>query len=340
MSCVKCPDVASLPANIIIFTAGRIYFANVRPGCVYVCQCDAGRPDRSLLTKTAQELITNTRVNALGEVEIIRVPSLDATSTIYLQIWDNKGRLKVSSINITRLGKSLDPVGLRIQQPVFRDTKLNETSLRVLSVPLEVDGRKMAVLQVGTNRSIVDILQQILVTVLGISMVIFITLAGLAGWLSTGQVLAPLEKVTEAALNITNADDLSRRIPNPGKDKNEIGVLIDAFNQTLDRLEYLFNKQKRFMADVSHELRTPLTVIKGNVGLLRMMKEPDEESLKSIETEVDRLTRMVGDLLLLAQAEAGKLELNLQPVELDTVLLEVFQQVEDTCWESDLNETH
>ena len=70
-------------------------------------------------------------------------------------------------------------------------------------------------------------------------------------------------------MNITNADDLSRRIPNPGKDKNEIGVLIDAFNQTLDRLEFLFNRQKRFMADVSHELRTPLTVIKGNVGLIK-----------------------------------------------------------------------
>jgi signal transduction histidine kinase len=161
---------------------------------------------------------------------------------------------------------------------------------------------------------------------MGIVMIISVTLAGLAGWLETGQVLTPLEKVTLAAMNITNADDLSRRIPNPGKDKNEIGLLIDAFNQTLDRLEYLFNRQKRFMADVSHELRTPLTVIKGNVGLLRMMKEPDEESLASIETEVDRLTRMVGDLLLLAQAEAGKLELNLQPVELDTVLLEVLQQ--------------
>ena len=147
-------------------------------------------------------------------------------------------------------------------------------------------------------------------TVLGIAMAIFSYPGRIGGLVEYGQALTPLEKVTDAALNITNADDLSRRIPNPGKDKNEIGVLIDAFNQTLDRLEYLFNKQKRFMADVSHELRTPLTVIKGNVGLLRMMKKPDEESLKSIETEVDRLTRMVGDLLLLAQAEAGKLELN------------------------------
>ncbi len=281
--------------------------------------------DKSL-TNTAQELISNTRVNAQGEVEIIRVPSLDATSTIYLQIWDNDSRLKVSSINITRLAKSLDPIGLRVQQPVFHDTKLNNASLRVLSVPLEVDGRKMAVLQVGTNRGIVDVLQNILITVLGIVMVISISLAGLFGWLSTGQVLVPLEKVTLAALSITNADDLSRRIPYSRKSKNEIGVLIEAFNQTLDRLEYLFNRQKRFMADVSHELRTPLTVIKGNVGLLRMMKKPDEESLQSIETEVDRLTRMVGDLLLLAQAEAGKLELDLKPIELDTILLEVLQQ--------------
>jgi heavy metal sensor kinase len=279
------------------------------------------------LTNTAQELITNTRMNSMDEIEISRIPSLDATSTIYLQIWDSKSRLKISSANISRLGKSLDTEGLKVLQPIFRDTRLNETSLRVLSVPLEVDGRKMAVLQVGTNRGIVDLLQRILISVLGIVMVISVTLAGLAGWLGTGQVLTPLEKVTLAAMNITNADDLSRRIPNQGKDKNEIGVLIDAFNQTLDRLEYLFNRQKRFMADVSHELRTPLTVIKGNVGLLRMMKEPDEESLSSIETEVDRLTRMVGDLLLLAQAEAGKLELNLQPVELDTVFLEVLQQV-------------
>jgi len=278
------------------------------------------------LTNTAQELISNTRVNDQGEVEIIRIPSLDVTSTIYLQIWDTKGQLKVSSVNISRLGKSLDPIGLRIQQPIFEDTKLNNASLRVLSVPLVIDGRKMAVLQVGTNRGIVDILQNILVSALAIAMLISVTLAGLAGWLSTGQVMGPLEKVTKAAMNITNADDLSRRIPNPGEEKNEIGVLIDAFNQTLDRLEYLFNRQKRFMADVSHELRTPLTVIKGNVGLLRMMKEPDEESLTSIETEVDRLTRLVGDLLLLAQAEAGKLEMSLETVELDTLVMEVLQQ--------------
>jgi signal transduction histidine kinase len=85
--------------------------------------------------------------------------------------------------------------------------------------------------------------------------------------------------------------------------------------------------QRRFLADVSHELRTPLTVIKGNVGLMRMMNAFDEESLRSIESEVDRLTRLVKDLLLMTQAETGKLPLMLETVELDVLLFEVFEQM-------------
>ena len=133
--------------------------------------------------------------------------------------------------------------------------------------------------------------------------------------------------MTEAATQISRAEDLSRRIPYSGPKGDEVGQLIQAFNQTLNRLEQLFTSQRRFMADVSHELRTPLTVIKGNVGLMRHMSVVDNESLSSIEAEVDRLTRMVGDLLLLAQAESGKIPLDLQPVEVDTILLEVFQQM-------------
>ncbi len=108
---------------------------------------------------------------------------------------------------------------------------------------------------------------------------------------------------------------------------DEIGEFINAFNQTLGRLEKLFSAQRRFMADVSHELRTPLTVINGNVGLMRRMRQVDEESLASIEDEVERLTRLVGDLLLLAQAESGKIPLDIKPVELDALLLEVYQQL-------------
>jgi signal transduction histidine kinase len=68
-------------------------------------------------------------------------------------------------------------------------------------------------------------------------------------------------------------------------------------------------------------------VIKGNVSLMRHTKEMDAESLDTIEDEADRLTRMVGDLLLEAQAESGKLPLHFAPLELDTLLLEVFKEM-------------
>jgi signal transduction histidine kinase len=74
-------------------------------------------------------------------------------------------------------------------------------------------------------------------------------------------------------------------------------------------------------------LRTPLTVIKGNADLMRKMGSVDEESLSGIEDETDRLTRLVGNLLLETQAESGKLPLHFAPLELDTLLLEVFKQM-------------
>jgi signal transduction histidine kinase len=112
-----------------------------------------------------------------------------------------------------------------------------------------------------------------------------------------------------------------------GNESEEVAQLITAFNETLSRLEGLFTSQRRFIADVSHELRTPLTVIKGEVSLMRRIGQVDEESLTSVEGEVDRLTRLVGDLLILAQAESGRLPMDMRPVELDTILLEVFQQM-------------
>ena len=151
-------------------------------------------------------------------------------------------------------------------------------------------------------------------------------LAASVSWFSIRQALSPLATVTLTAEQITHADDLSRRIPYVASSKDEIGTLIRAFNRTLERLENLFTSQQRFLADVSHELRTPLTVIKGNADLIRKFG-PDEESLDTIKDETDRLTRMVGDLLLLAQAESGKLPLTKSSVSLEELLIDVFQQM-------------
>jgi signal transduction histidine kinase len=198
--------------------------------------------------------------------------------------------------------------------------------LRVLTVPLLVRGTIVAVLQVGTSLAVVDTTRGDMISIMGGVALVAIILAAVGSWVVLGRALSPLESITETVDQINRADDLSRRIPYQAQTNDEIGDLVESFNQTLERLESLFTSQQRFLADVSHELRTPLTVIKGNVDLMRRMKEIDEESLTSIDQEAGRLTRLVGGLLLLAQAESGKLTLNLRPVELDTLLTEVFQE--------------
>jgi two-component system OmpR family sensor kinase len=199
--------------------------------------------------------------------------------------------------------------------------------LRVLNVPLVAGDRPIGTLQVAGSLTMVDNTRQSLVQMIILIALATILFAATISWFLTGQALSPLVSATESALRISGADDLSQRLPQHGTGNDELGRLVTAFNDTLGRLEQLFLSQQRFLADVSHELRTPLTVIKGNVDLMRRMNQMDAESLDNIEDEADRLTRLVGDLLLEAQAESGKLPLHFAPVELDTLLLEVFKEM-------------
>jgi signal transduction histidine kinase len=151
--------------------------------------------------------------------------------------------------------------------------------------------------------------------------------AGMASLLSNQYVLRPLTDIAQIAQQITTTDDFSQRIPVRGQTDDIVDELTINFNKTLDRLEGLIDMERRFMAYVSHELRTPLTVIKGNVGLMRITKTVDQESLNSIETEVDRLTRLVTDLLLIEQTEMGDSKLLREPIEIDDLLMEVFTEL-------------
>jgi two-component system OmpR family sensor kinase len=277
------------------------------------------------LSQSADHLVGQLRVYASGQFDPRSISSIQLTENLVFQIWGNDNKLQLT--RPPGMQTPLDEPGRRAGKPIFRSTMNTLIHLRVLSVPLKTERGPVGVLQVAQNLAIIDITQQTLASVLILLAILVMALSGLAAWLVTGQALAPLATVTQVATQITRADDLSRRIPVTSRRDDEVGQLILAFNQTLERLENLFNTQRRFMADVSHELRTPLTVIKGNVGLMRKFGEMDEESLNGIEGEVDRLTRLVGDLLLLNQAESGRLPLDMSAVELDTVLLEVFQQM-------------
>jgi len=281
----------------------------------------------TMLAGVARDITSVTRVNSIGELSLVDLPPLDMTSSAYVQVWGLNGEIVATSPSIGTLIKPLDPIGLETHSPVYKDSYLDRAHLRVLSVPLILGERMIGTLQVGASLSVVDATQGNLLSVMVIIAVIGVLTAAIGSWVIVGRALSPLEDVAETVDQINRADDLSRRIPYKGQTEDEIGDLVVSFNQTLERLETLFTSQQRFLADVSHELRTPLTVIKGNVDLMRRIKEADEESLSSIDQEAGRLTRLVGGLLMLAQAESGKLALNMRPVELDLLLTEVFTEM-------------
>ena len=281
----------------------------------------------STLVQTAKDLMLEWRVGQGGELSQETLPKLNLTSFVYYQIWDNNGRLHSSSPGLGQINQPFDPVGYQMRTSIIRNSFVQNVRLRVLNVPLEAGGRPIGTLQVAASMTMVDTTRQSLVQTIMVIAAAAILFAAALSWFFIGQALLPLVVITESALHISDADDLSQRIPQRGSDNDEMGRLVTAFNDTLGRLEQLFTSQQRFLADVSHELRTPLTVIKGNVDLMRRMKQVDEESLDNIEDEADRLTRLVGDLLLEAQAESGKLPLHFAPVEMDTLLLEVFKEM-------------
>jgi two-component system, OmpR family, sensor kinase len=285
---------------------------------VLVQQIDSG------LVTSSNQLIAMLRVNTLNQFDPRSIATFQTTDNLLFQVWGNDRKLQIA--RPASLQSPLDEAGRQSGQVIYHNSTGSSGHLRVLSIPLETERGPAGVLQVAVNLNLVDIVQTTLATILAVLALAAMVLSGLAAWVMTGRALAPLSGVTQVATQITRADDLSRRIPLPNRSDDEVGELIEAFNATLERLEQLFNMQRRFLADVSHELRTPLTVIKGNVGLVRKLGA-DEESLSSIENEVDRLTRMVGDLLLLAQAEAGSMPFDMAAIELDNILFEVFQQM-------------
>lgn len=278
------------------------------------------------LNATADQLIATLRIDSSGIFDPRSVASYQASENLLIQVWGNDQRLQIS--RPTGWKTPLD-AGNRFKGEVSLASVITDGEhLRVLTIPLESVRGPAGIMQVGINISLLDLIQKTLSTILVVLTLGGMLIASLVTWIMTSRVLEPLATMTRVATQITRADDLSRRIPmKPRGNDDEISKLIVAFNHTLERLENLFSSQQHFLGDVSHELRTPLTVIKGNIGLMRKFGEADEESLSSIESEVDRLTRLVGDLLLINQAESGTLPLDLAPVELDTVLFEVLQQM-------------
>ena len=277
--------------------------------------------------------VVRLRLSAFSLSTELEIPELDsfATPGLYIQVYDtNSGQFFRSGT----LGEGALPLGddtlvqVQAQQAEFRTVKIGETKVRIYSVPLVIRDQVIGVAQVGAPLNQLEQTQRQLVSLLVAAGVIAVVVSAVLGALLSRAALRPIDQITQTALAISRAEDLSRRLEAKGP-ADEVGRLAATFNEMLARLEALFHTQQRFIADVSHELRTPLTTIQGNVELLHRGAADDPqarlETLAAIEGELGRMSRLVADLLLLARVDAG-IRLEMQTVELDTLLLDVYRQ--------------
>jgi heavy metal sensor kinase len=179
--------------------------------------------------------------------------------------------------------------------------------VRLYTAPIVADNRQVVgAIQVAQNlNSVSQTLNQLLTTLL-IGGPLLVVIAGAGGYFLATRALAPIDKITRTARQIS-AEDLSARLNLPNTD-DEAGRLAATFDSMLARLEDAFRRERRFTADASHELRTPLaamqTILSSTLARRRTPAEY-EQVLADLGEETDRLRTLVEGLLHLTHSDAA-----------------------------------
>jgi two-component system, OmpR family, sensor kinase len=207
-----------------------------------------------------------------------------------------------------------------VEQTTRGEVEADADEVRYLAVPIRIGAGTRGVFAVTISLGgELDEVNDAVRVAGGVSIIVFL-IAGLVVFISAGRILAPVRVLTEAARSITESD-LTRRIEVEGND--EIAELARTFNQMLDRLEAAFSSQRRFLSDAGHELRTPITIVRGHLEVMGEDPEERRETIALVTDELDRMARLVDDLLLLERAQRPDF-LRTEVMELDEFAAELL----------------
>ncbi|WP_157439562.1 sensor histidine kinase [Aeromicrobium sp. Root344] len=180
-----------------------------------------------------------------------------------------------------------------------RSLEVGGRTYRVAVQPVKVGAQSAAFVVVHDVGSSRDDLHELMVTYALLAALSVILIAGLASW-SAGRLLRPVRRLRDTARGISDGD-LGRRLEVTGHD--DLSDLQRTFNDMLDRLESAFATQRQLLDDAGHELRTPLTVLRGHLEVLDTADPHDVATTRALLLdEIDRMARLVNDLLMLAKA--------------------------------------
>jgi len=259
------------------------------------------------------ENLTEANLN-LAPLAALNAPNL------YVQVVARDGHVLATSDNLRGDILSVEPSafagalgGATTLSDIPRD---DDVIIRTLNTPITADDGIVGVLEVGqSRRSLQETMARLqrLVQTIGLGSLV---VAVFVGWAGTRQSMRMLGLMARRAARITSQRDFSQRL-DLGDRKDEVGKLSGTIDELLSTIDETLRIHREFVADTSHELRNPLLAIRTNLDLLDRVEDPEAvaECVSEARQQVDRMSRLVADLVLLARLDAGEL-VERRPLEL------------------------
>jgi heavy metal sensor kinase len=267
-----------------------------------------------------------------AKLDLSPLDDLDAPG-LYVQVLDRDGQVIASSESLRGATLPVDPRGVAAAlagKRALGDVVVEQgATVRALSVPITVGPNVVGVLEVGQSREpLQDTMRGLrdLLLLLGAGALL---IAGLVGWLVAHRGLRALKTISAEAAVIAAQRDFGRRL-HLGSRPDEIGQLARTIDALLATVEDTLRTHREFVADTSHELRNPLLAIRTNIELLDRLTDREQraECRREAREQIERMSRLVSDLLLLARVEAGEL-VERRPVHLTALLERVAREAEE-----------
>jgi signal transduction histidine kinase len=288
-------------------------------------------------TQVERELISSQDQNSETELTPSEIQPDDLEPNILDDFAEAGVYVQVISLDAQVLASTGTPLPIEselIQQALVSDGAFGTLvvgggqRLRTLYWLVRADGIPIAVVQVAETLQLLDETMQDARNLMFAGALAFLAAALGTGWFITAGALAPVAAITDAALHIAQTGRFDRRL-RPGQPRDELSALAATFNVMTARIDEILTGQRQFLADTSHELRNPLSIIRGNLDYVRRVTVDQTclESLHEAEQEAARMTRLVNDLLLLVQADAGEF-LACAPLRLDLLAQEMGEQAQ------------
>lgn len=287
-------------------------------------------PEASALEESFDLVYLSEASLQLGAQLETRIRILDSQGMVLVDSWDidSGADMLADTLVVQALaGEFASRYELDGQQPAMD-----------LVLPATIENQIMAVIYLSQPLRDVIIVLQDMRTRLFIATAIALLLSLVVGLILSGAITRPIRRLTSAASAIARGH-FDQQVPVNTQD--ELGQLSRVFNNMTSRLQAARQMQIDFVANVSHELRTPLTSLKVMIETLQDGAIDDlevrERFLQTMETETNRLVRLVNDLLLLSQVDSQALNLRLSSQNLESLAMGVITRLEPEVGAKDLS---